>query len=143
MSQDLAPPPPGPPTSKSRRRLAPWLSEKPETRSIQIGVLGTLLIHLLLLLFAPRLLRMDRGHAAAHPPANRKFNIELVPSPPKPPPPAPARMKYVEANPNAPENIPDKTNNVSDRNQQVAQEKPAAVNSRRSEPSPGTPALPT
>ena len=32
--------------------------------------------------------------------------------------------RFVEANPNAPENIPDKTHNFSDRNQQVAQEKP-------------------
>jgi hypothetical protein len=40
--------------------------------------------------------------------------------PPKPPPP----NKYVEANPNAPDNVPDKTNNFSSQNQQLAQEKP-------------------
>jgi hypothetical protein len=127
MSQDLAPPPRGPVKSKNRRRLAPWLSDKPETRSVQIGVLGTVLIHLLLLLFAPRMFKASRAHAAPPKHVNRVFNIELAP-PPKPPPPARARMKYVEANPNAPENTPDKTDNVSDRNQQVAQEKPALKN---------------
>jgi hypothetical protein len=38
-------------------------------------------------------------------------------------PPEPLKPKYVETNPDAPENEPDKTNNESDRNQQAAQEK--------------------
>lgn len=125
MSQTLAPPPA--PARPSRRRRRPWLSEKPETRAIQIGVLGTILIHLILLLLAPNIFRLDqvrslgRPHVTPHP-----FNIEMSPDsyisakpPPKPPPP-----KFVETNPNAPENTPDKTSNFSNRNQQVAQEKP-------------------
>ena len=122
MSQNLAPPPGGPAKVRSRRGFAPWLSEDPEKRSVQVGVAGTVLIHLLLLLFMP-------GYFAAkhatppRPRAARKFNIQIVPSPVKLVPAKP-RMKYVEANPNAPESIPDHTNNVSDRNQRVAQEKP-------------------
>ncbi|MCX6951251.1 MAG: hypothetical protein NTV51_03570, partial [Verrucomicrobia bacterium] len=75
---------------------------------------------------SPYLFRVDpitpsnRPHAAP-----RQFSIELAPDTfvkpvPKPPPP----NKFVEANPDAPENTPDKTNNFADRNQQVAQEKP-------------------
>jgi hypothetical protein len=52
------------------------------------------------------------------------LSIQIVPDdymmPTKPPPP----NKFVEANPDAPENIPDKTNNFAARNQQAAQEKP-------------------
>jgi len=124
MSQDLAPPPSGPVKSKKQRRLVPWLSDQPEARSVQIGVAATVLVHLILLLFAPRWFAFNRAQSAPRSHAMRQFNIELAPNPPKPPMPAKPRMKYVEANPNAPENIPDKTDNVSDRNQQVAQEKP-------------------
>jgi hypothetical protein len=57
--------------------------------------------------------------------APKQFNIEIAPDefvkvPPKPPP----TNRYVEANPNAPDNVPDKTNNFSSQNQQLAQEKP-------------------
>ncbi|MGH7997070.1 MAG: hypothetical protein ACREFX_12030, partial [Opitutaceae bacterium] len=41
-------------------------------------------------------------------------------------PPVAPPQQYVEANPNAPENKPDHTNNFSDRNQQAAQEHPTA-----------------
>jgi hypothetical protein len=125
MSPNLAPPPPGPAKSKTRRPFAPWLSEKPETRSVQIGVLATILVHLLFLLFAPRMFLGARTHSAPRQHAMRQFNIELAPDQLRAPKPrVKPKMKYVEANPNAPENTPDKTNNVSDRNQQAAQEKP-------------------
>src|SRR5262249_41105715 len=104
----------------------PWLSKKPETRSVQIGILATILIHLLLLALAPYLLDVGgaRSKAVVPKPRAKPLTIALTPDmfknlqPPKPP------MKFVEANPNDPENTPDKTNNFSDRNQQVAQEKP-------------------
>ena len=59
-------------------------------------------------------------------PLAKTFNIEIAPDAfaLKPPPKPPAPLKYVEANPNAPDNVPDKTNNFSFMNQQVAQEKP-------------------
>jgi hypothetical protein len=60
--------------------------------------------------------------------ASRKpsFDIQMLPPdeflmPRKPTPPPP---KFVETNPDAPENIPDKTNNFAAQNQQAAQEKP-------------------
>ena len=106
--------------------------EEPESRSTLIGLLGVLIIHLLLWLIAPHLFRFDaiassdRPHAAP-----RTFSIELAPdtfTKPEPPPPP---MRFVETNPDAPENVPDKTNNFAAQNQQVAQEKPTP-NAKRS-----------
>ena len=123
MSPEIAPPPDRT-AARKRRGFSPWVSDTPEGRSVQIGVMGTLLVHLIFLLFAPRLFLSSRGHEPPRRPMNRQFQVEFAPRPrPAPPKPRP-RMRYVEANPNAPENIPDKTDNVSDRNQQVAQEKP-------------------
>ena len=100
--------------------------EDRESRSTLIGLAGVLLIHLLLWVVAPLVLRFEpvargvRPHAAG-----REFNIELAPesfgkAPEKPKDP----FKFVETNPDAPENTPDKTNNFAAQNQQVAQEKP-------------------
>lgn len=118
MSSTLTPPPK--PADKPRRR---GLSANPDTRSVQIGVIGTILIHLLFFLLAPLALRMGPSatfQSSAPPP---QFNIELTPEslekPVTPPP-----NKFVETNPDAPENEPDKTTNFAARNQQVAQEKP-------------------
>ena len=44
----------------------------------------------------------------------------------KPPPKPPSPKKFVETNPDAPENAPDKSDNFAARSQQVAQEKPRA-----------------
>jgi len=96
-----------------------------DSRSVIVGVLGMLLVHLLLFFVAPYLLRSDSGASVIRPHSSSKeFSIELTPdmfekAPPKPPP-----MNFVEANPNAPDNVPDKTNNFAAQNQQVAQEKP-------------------
>jgi hypothetical protein len=124
----MSPPLEEPPPRSRRRILLPFrLSENSDTRAVQIGILGTILLHLILLLLAPRLLQSP--YAASKAPAHaipRTFSIEIAPDAfaPKPPPKAPLPFKYVEANPNAPDNVPDKTNNVSFMNQQVAQEKP-------------------
>jgi hypothetical protein len=124
MSQILAPPlEPGPP---SRRRRPKLLSDDPDVRSVQIGLAATLLIHLIVLLLAPRILSVNAAHTAPIVHAKPKpFHISLAPTltPPKKKPVAPPN-KFVETNPNAPENIPDNTRNFSNRNQQVAQEKP-------------------
>jgi len=123
MSPTLAPPPS--PTGTSRRRRE-WLSADSDKRSVQIGILGTILIHLLLLILAPQIFKMDKTHPIARRPTPRPFNIDISPDSflPSKPPPKPLPPKFVETNPNAPENIPDKTANISNRNQQVAQEKP-------------------
>lgn len=109
-----------------RRMWRQWWDD-PDSRSVLIGLLGVLLVHLLLFFVAPHALRTEsvpnvlRPHSSA-----REFNIEIAPdafvqqAPPKPPPP----FKFVEANPNAPDNVPDKTDNFAAQNQQAAQEKP-------------------
>jgi hypothetical protein len=61
--------------------------------------------------------------------APRTFNIEISPDAfakpvPKVAPPPP--NKYIEANPNAPDKVPDETTNFSSQNQVLAQEKPQA-----------------
>lgn len=142
-----------------RRRFArPRLSANPEVRSVQIAVLATILVHLLLLWYAPRMEALigkeDLGRTPTD--ADRSFEIQLAPDlvpPPKPP------LKFVEANPNAPDNAPDKTDNFAAQNQQVAQEKPttdhksdapalkgdkdpdvtAIVNGQMAEPAPAAP----
>lgn len=123
MSQTIV----SPPLSTTLRRLMVGAWNDADTRGVVIGIIGAILIHLLLFLIAPFLLRTDPVSASARPhAAPRQFSIELAPDtfvqkmpPPKPP------MKFVETNPDAPENIPDNTNNFAAQNQQVAQEKPS------------------
>jgi hypothetical protein len=99
----------------------------PDNRSVFIGLLAVFLVHLILFAMAPYLLRTDTGGVRLRKTAAPKqFNIEISPDAfLKPPPPKPPQPnKYIEANPNAPDNVPDKTNNFSSKNQQLAQEKP-------------------
>jgi len=79
----------------------------------------------LLLWLGTRHLGSDSHATPFKPAAKAAFNIELTPDefimprkPVKVPP------KFVETNPDAPENMPDKTNNFAAQNQQAAQEKP-------------------
>jgi len=105
-----------------------WLSEKPETRSVQVAVIGTIIVHLILLSVAPYLFKSE---PIAHVPrkGSKSFTVHMAPPKPKPKvPPAKPAFKYVETNPNAPTNKPDKTDNVSNRDQQSAQEKPSKIN---------------
>jgi len=124
MSHVLSPPTP----IASLRRSAARIWSDPDSRSILIGLLAVLLVHLFLFAVGPYLLRTDTLSASAHKLAvPKQFNIEISPEEfvkplPKPPPP----NRYVEANPNAPDNVPDKTNNFSSQNSQLAQEKPQA-----------------
>jgi hypothetical protein len=124
MTHVLTPPSP----TAAMKRFATRAWSDPDSRSVVIGIIAVLIVHSILFVMAPYLLRSDairptaRKHAAP-----RQFNIEIAPNefvtpPPKPPNPS----KYVEANPNAPDNVPDKTNNFSSQNQQLAQEKPQA-----------------
>jgi hypothetical protein len=114
--------PPPTPVRRPFRRVR--LSANPDVRSVQIAVIATVVVHLLLLWLAPRMESFVGHEDMARTPteADRTFEVQLAPDlvePPKPPP-----LKFVEANPNAPENTPDKTNNFAAQNQQVAQEKP-------------------
>lgn len=117
------------PAPAPRARPHPLLER--ENRSIGIGVACTILFHVLLLVLAPffpaeKLTGTHSAVAEAAAAAKRgsDFNIELAD--PETPPPDPFR--FVETNPDAPENEPDRTSNFSDRNQQSAQEqKPAEI----------------
>jgi hypothetical protein len=121
---------PLPPAARtSRRRFVPRLSDDPDKRSVQIGVGATILVHIVLLILMPE--KFDTSLTNTFAPrrvgSNQSFNIEMAPdqfvlpkAAAKPPP-----MKFVETNPDAPENIPDKTNNFGAQNQQAAQEQPA------------------
>lgn len=101
------------------------LSEEDRKNPIVIGVACTVLFHILLYLVAP-LLPVDRL-GGTHPNLdaiaarkNKTFDFQLEPLPPEEV--QPDRMKFVETNPDAPTNEPDKTANISNRNQQTAQE---------------------
>lgn len=118
---------PSAPPSKPVRRRSRWvrLSANPDVRSVQIAVIATILVHLLLLWLAPRVESFVSHEDMSRTPteADRAFEIQLAESPVEPPKPPP--LKFVEANPNAPDNVPDKTDNFAAQNQQVAQEKPS------------------
>ena len=127
MSPSPVLPPPPPPRAKSgaSRGFLPPLFRNPETRSVEVGIAGTILVHLLLLLFLPQILQTQgaKSAAAAHrKPKPKIFNIQMVPAPLVRVPPIP--KKFVEANPDANNNRPDRTNNFAAQNQKVAQEKP-------------------
>lgn len=109
----------------------------PQNRSIEIGIVCTLLFHLLLVFVAPRL-PVELLHSGLTVPAGasagRDFNIELAPEIA-----APARVadpfRFVETNPDGPENEPDQTANFSNRNQQSAQPVPATERDAENRPS--------
>ena len=122
MNQTIATPPPA-------TALRGWIArtwDDPEARSTMVGLLGVLIFYLLLWLVGPYLLRFEHIAGPTRPHATpREFNIEIAPEIFAKPLPKPAQpFKFVETNPDAPENIPDKTNNFAAQNQQVAQEKP-------------------
>lgn len=120
---------------KSSRPAASARSDLPEKesskRSIAIGFACTLIFHILLLCLAP-LIPVEKFTSThgdlAWDAANRgkEFNFELTPAEAATKQPDP--FKFVETNPDAPENTPDKTNAFSNRNQQSAQkEKPLEI----------------
>jgi hypothetical protein len=122
MSQTFATP-----TSDSTRGFLARVWADPESRSTAIGVTGVILIHVLLWLISPHVLRLDHVVGATRPHATSKeFNIEIDPETLSKAQPKQERdpFKFVETNPEAPENIPDKTSNFAAQNQQAAQEKP-------------------
>jgi hypothetical protein len=123
------------PPTQSRRAAAapsaPSLSDR-ESRSVGIGVACTILFHVLLLCLAPffpaeRITGVSGELGKfSRPDPTKDFDFQLAEDVPDARQPDPYR--FVETNPDAPENEPDKTVNISNRNQQSAQEeKPAAL----------------
>lgn len=155
------------PSQRRRRPATPAPEKQREQRSIGIGLACTILFHVLLFCLAPYfpVERFAGSHsnlaAIAKANRNQEFNFELAPlteEERKEQDP----YRFVETNPDAPENTPDKTSNFSDRNQQAAQqEKPteidpenrpsvkgrddvqsnAIVSGNRAPPQPGAPAV--
>ncbi|MGH7946318.1 MAG: hypothetical protein ACREH8_15830, partial [Opitutaceae bacterium] len=115
-----------PPATSSLRGFCARICNDPESRSTVIGVGGVILIHLLLWLIAPHILRFEHVGGDVRPHATAKeFNIEIDPETlSKAQEKQKDPFKFVETNPEAPENIPDKTENFAAQNQQAAQEKP-------------------
>jgi hypothetical protein len=114
-----------PPATTTLRRLGVQVWNDPQSRSTAIGLGAVLLVHLLLLLVAPHILRIGEVSGVRPQSTPREYSIEINPevlAKPKEQPIDP--NKFVETNPDAPENIPDKTNNFAAQNQQAAQEKP-------------------
>jgi hypothetical protein len=122
-----------PETPPTERRRGPRFWPDEEKQSIVVGLILTFILWWpSLLLFGWALNHIHGGYnvkinTTAH---GRQFNIELAPQElkqqlkrllPKPPPPL---ENFVETNPDAPANVPDKTNNFAKQNQQAAQEKP-------------------
>jgi hypothetical protein len=113
-----------------RRRLPrgtpPDLKPRWDRRALVIGGSVALLVHLFILWLGPRvgvltLMPGDGAWSQAADPA-RNFDIEMAPedflSEPVPP------SQFVEVNPDAPDNVPDETDQFGAQNQQVAQEVP-------------------
>jgi hypothetical protein len=123
MNQTLIPPSP----AVAFRAFLVRAWDEPESRSNLVGVAGVLLailLYILALLFPPSFLRyepmsVDRPHATP-----RTFSIEMEPDVFTKPAPPPPPSRFVETNPDAPDNVPDKTINFGAQNQQAAQEKP-------------------
>lgn len=107
----------------------------PADRSILIGIACTLLFHLLLVLLSPQFAfekfsGIHTGINVNNATRGKTFDFELAPSE------APEKERnpfnFVETNPDAPANEPDKTDNFSNRNQQSAQlEKPEELDPLR------------
>ncbi|MBA4138059.1 MAG: hypothetical protein C0518_12145 [Opitutus sp.] len=119
-------------TPSQRRRAAAAANSAPEKaqekRSIGIGLACTVLFHVLLFCLAPffPVEKIAGSHAnleAIAKARGKEFNFELEPQTEAEKQRDP--VKFVETNPDAPENTPDQTPNFSNRNQQSAQaEKP-------------------
>ena len=112
------------------------LGRGPLDRSIIIGIACTLLFHLLLILFSPqfaftKFTGVHSGINVARSRPGKTFDFELAQPAPKLRDP----FKFVETNSAAPENIPDKTENFSNRNQQSAQEVAAKEKDLENRPS--------
>lgn len=120
---------PAVPASQSMTRE---VLKQDESRSILIGVGATLLFHAALFLLAPLFPAESLGGGSgaffgltgAQLARNKEFNIELAPGEIKAPEAQQAPFRFVETNPEAPDNAPDKTENFSNRNQQLAQPEP-------------------
>jgi hypothetical protein len=118
---------PASPPRMSTSAAKPFDRLDPDMRAVIVGLLATFFLHLFLLLVAPHLLEFGMVRVSPSDVGEERpppvFTVELPPEEPADQKPA-TPFKFVEVNPDAPENTPDKTANFGAQNQQVAQEKP-------------------
>jgi len=128
-----------PPQPSSRRkavRRRRVLDDGQDARSIKVGLVLTLILWPLLfwlLSLGVQRLSESKGTVAFSKPSKPAFDIEFAPDEPPTPKEEPPPDRFVETNPDAPENTPDKTRNFAAQNQQVSQEKPT-VNGKSDTP---------
>jgi len=126
-------------TQSAQLNPRPDIPERDRTDySIAIGLACTLLFHLLLVWLAPEfdLTKFSGVHGGISVTSANKgktFDFELAQPPLVPKERDP--FKFVETNSAAPDNIPDKTTNFSNRNQQTAQEVAAKEKDPENRPS--------
>src|ERR1017187_10357344 len=95
-----------PPLAASLRSFVARLWDDDDARSNIVGMLGVIIFYLLLWVVAPHLLNYSTVGSVVRPHSSaREFNIEIAPETfVKPPAPKPQPLKFVETNPDAPEN---------------------------------------
>jgi hypothetical protein len=124
--------------------VRPWWSSNPDARAVQIGVVVTILVHVLLLVLAPKIEQMinegDNASTADADWQSREFQVDFVPAEQPVAEPKVNLPQFVEANPAVPDNAPDKTDFVAAQNQQVAQETPTPNGKSDAPASKGDPA---
>lgn len=106
-----------PSTEGRRKRPAPLLPGGSQGNSVSIGIAATILLHAILYFGTPH----SFLHGSTRQPDKYPEDLQFELTPEEPPP---EPMKFVETNPDAPDNKPDKTQNFAAQNQQAAQEKP-------------------
>lgn len=116
----------------------PLLLQREKSREVGviIGVLCTLLLHVLLFCLSPLFpvpKYATKSEAQRRLEKYKSFDVQLVPL--EAPKPKPNPFNFVETNPNAPTNEPDNTSNFSNRNQQSAQEVAAKEKDPENRPS--------
>ena len=113
--------------------------EKDNTgRSIGVGLVCTVLFHILLIWLSPefafeKFSGVHSGISVINTNKGKTFDFELAQA--EPPPKERDPFRFVETNPEAPDNTPDKTENFSNRNQQSAQPEPAKERDPENRPS--------
>ena len=90
-----------------------------DRRAISLGILGTLVFHLLFFVAVPRSLVVLDPLDPSEAQLGRDLDLTLVDDEPEE---QPREQRYVETNPEAPENEPDPTDAIGARNQQAANE---------------------
>ena len=109
-------------STRRQRRVDAGLAPEIDSRSIQVGILATLILHLLLILVIPELSVLDRASSQTVGAREEEefFELQLEPDDEE----ALDPFRFVEVNPDVPDNVPDDTINFGAQNQQVAQEEP-------------------